>query len=134
MSNFQILLVLILHVVLYAASLFGILLICGDKLDAKHPFRIDEGTRRFNFLGLPAMGFGALMCYGENIAHVVGEKAYPYIFFGAMIVFTVIGMIIYNFVPKRWVVPLGIAGWITTFSWTFCYFWFGSGAFENHRL
>jgi hypothetical protein len=128
MTNSQLALVVILHIVLYTTVLFTTLYAMGDRLDAKHPFSIDAKGRFTIFFGVPAIGFAALMCDGDTIVHTVGEKAYPYVFYGAMIVFAVVGMILYNFVPKRWVLPLGIAGWITTFSWTFWYFWFGPGA------
>jgi hypothetical protein len=98
------------------------------RLDMKHPFTITEGGRRGLFSGIPAIGFIVLMGRGEAIAHFVGEKAYPYVFFGTFIPLALVGMILYNCVPKRWVIPLGIAGWITSFSLAYWYFWFGPSA------
>jgi len=118
----------VVHVVLYTAILFSMLCSMGDRLDTEHPFSIGEIGRRNIFIGLPAIGLAALMCSGESIPRIVGEKAYPYVFFGAMGVFAVVGIILYNIVPRKWILPLGIAGWITTFSWIFWYFLFGTGA------
>jgi hypothetical protein len=128
MTNLQLILLMVAHVVLYTTILFTMLYSMADRLDTEHPFAIQGNGQRNIFFGLPAIGFAALMCNGETIAHIVGEKAYPYVFFGAMGALIVIGIFSYNFVPRRWALPLGIAGWITTFSWTFWHFWFGAGA------
>ena len=132
MTNFDLILLVLLSMALQAAVIFGTLHLFGDRFDSKHPFSISEGSKRQLFLGVPAIGFGILMCSGRAIAHLVGEKAYPYVYFGSMILLILGGMILYNIVPKRLAVPLGIAGWITTF--TFWYFWFGPGALVHHAL
>jgi hypothetical protein len=100
----------------------------------EHPFSIDEKGRFTIFFGVTAVGCVVILCRGEAIAHIVGEKFYPYVFSGAMIIWIVVGMILYNCVSKRWHIPLGIAGWITSFSLAFWYYWFGPGAFGHHTI
>jgi len=131
-SNSQLTLVIVLHVVLYTTALFASFYILGDRLDTEHPFSLSKRGQFMIFFGVQAIGFAALMCKGEDIARIVGEKAFPYVFYGLMIVFVVIGMILYNIVPKRWILPLGIAGWITTFSWTFWHFVFHDPSHHLH--
>lgn len=131
MSNTKLVILLLVNMAIWAALIFGIQFLFGDRLDTKHPFKISEGGRRGLFFGIPAIGFGILMCKAEVIAHAVGERAYPYVYFGMFILLAVIGMVLYNHVPKRWIIPLGISGWVTTFSLTFWYFWFGPGAFGH---
>lgn len=137
MTNSQLTLVIVLHVVLYTVVLFTSFYALGDKLDKEHPFALDESARCMILFGIPAIGFAALMCNGEAMEHYlnanVSIKAFPYVLFGAMGVLIILGPILYYYVvPARWVLPLGIAGWITTFSWTFWYFWFGPGVFGHH--
>jgi len=128
MTNSQLTLVVILHVILYATVLFTMLYAMGDRLNMEHPFSIDEKGRFAIFFGVTAVGCIVILCRAEVIARIVGEKLLPYVFTGAMIIWIVVGMILYNYVPKRWHIPLGIAGWITSFSLAFWYFWFGPGA------
>ena len=124
-TNLQLTCLVMLHIVLWVVLIFGIGYLLGDRLDKKHPFSINESSRQMIFLGVPAIGFAMLICEGETIAPAVGERAYPYVFFGLMAFFLVCGFIAYNAVPKKWVLPFGIAGWITMFSWVFWYLWFG---------
>jgi hypothetical protein len=100
----------------------------GDRFDTKHPFLIEKQGRWTIFLGVPAIGFAVLLCKAKTIEDFlnvnVSVKFFPYAFFGAMAALVVAGMILYNFVPKHWVLPLGIAGWVTTFSLLLWYFVF----------
>src|ERR1700678_3893163 len=118
-ANSYITLVVIAHIALYVVILYGTLWLMGDRLKKENLFKIDENGRRMIFVGVPAIGYAALMCTGEIIAHAVGEKAYPYVFFGLMVAFGAAGMVLYNFIPEKWTILLGVAGWITTFSWTY---------------
>ena len=127
MNNSLLTLLVVLHIALWVSAVFGISYFLGDRLDKRHPFSINESSRQMIFLGVPAIGFAVLICEGEVIAHVVGEKAFPYVLFGLMALFLMCGFIAYNVVPKKWVLPLGIAGWLTMFSWVFWHLWFGLG-------
>jgi hypothetical protein len=124
MSNSQILLVMVLHVALFLTFLYVLGRIWGDRFDTQHPFAISEGARRMIFGGVPTLCLAASMYKGEAIAHAVGEKAFPYVLFAVLAAYILGGYILYRFVPKRYVMPLGIAGWLTTFSlvlWLFVF-------------
>ena len=101
-------------------------------MDTRHPFKVGEGGRRGIFFGVPAMLCAVLMCTGEQVAGIVGERAWPYVIYGFGAVFAVGGMLLYNHVPRRLVIPLGIAGWIFSFSLIYWFILFGPGAL-GHR-
>ena len=94
-----------------------------------NPFRINEGARRMIFFGIPAVPI-MLVPY-LPLEHIFGERAYPYILFGAMGIIATLGMVGYNFIPKRLIVPLGIIGWLLTASILCWYGWFGPGTFGH---
>jgi hypothetical protein len=68
----------------------------------------------------------------KSLAQAVGEKALPYVLFFTPVVIGIGGMVIYEYFPKRLIVPFGIAGWIIGLSLIYWYFWFGPGAFGHH--
>jgi hypothetical protein len=95
------------------------------------PFRIDEGARRMIFAGIPVCALAVLVLV-DSSEHILSEKYWPYIFYGIMMVVVVLGMLAYNVTPKRFILPLGIAGWIITSSILCWVGWFGPhGAFAH---
>jgi hypothetical protein len=99
-------------------------------MNKKRPYGIGEGGRRAIYFGVPMVLMAVCMCTGEFIAHLVGEKAWPYIIYGLELVIIVAGMLLYNCLPKRSVIPLGIAGWVISFLLIYWFVLFGPGALK----
>jgi hypothetical protein len=59
-----------------------------------------------------------------------GTTASAYITLAIVLTIGAISMMLYYCVPRRMIIPIGIAGWILTFSLTCWYFWFGPGALK----
>jgi hypothetical protein len=127
-SNSQLIFVIVFSVILNVTVLFTLLYALGDRLDKEHPFSIQEKGRRYIFIGVPMIGIAVILCRASAMEHFfnvnVNNNVFPYVFFGAMILCYMAGDILYRVVPKRWVLPLGIAGWVTSFSLLYWYFVF----------
>jgi hypothetical protein len=132
MSLFHIILGIIINIAIYVTVLYTMIYASGDRMD-KNLLAIGEGGRQIIFFGIPMIFLAILMCVAESVAHIVDEKSYPYVLYGIIGAVAVAGMILYNYFPKRLVVPFGIAGWVTSFSLIYWYFWFGPGAFGHHH-
>jgi len=64
----------------------------------------------------------------RGIESTFGQNAAPYVVFFTPVVIGVGGMVLYDYFPKRLVIPCGIFGWIVGMSLIYWYFWFGPGA------
>jgi hypothetical protein len=95
------------------------------------PFRISEGARRMIYFGVAAFPISILTCIAPQLEHTTGQRAMPYIFFGALFVFSILGVLAYSFTPKLLILPLGIIGWLVSASILCWYAWFGPGAFGH---
>ena len=82
------------------------------------------------FFGVAVLLVMVLGCMGERLSHILGERVFIYIFFGTMMIISILGVFAYNLTPKRLVVPLGIACWIISFSILCWWAWFGPGALK----
>ena len=67
----------------------------------------------------------------ERLAHLVGEKRFPYVFYGAMIFFVAAAMPLYNILPKKLTIPLGISCWAIAFILVYWYILWGPGALKT---
>ena len=98
----------------------------------KNPHGIGAAGRWLIFAGVPwAIIAVFIVCGQGSLDRVVGEKALPYVIFGTAAIFAIGGMILYNYFPKQYSIPVGIAGWAVTFLLLFWYYWFGPGAFGH---
>jgi hypothetical protein len=71
----------------------------------------------FSGTGMACLACGVFVF--EALARVVGERALPFAILVA-IGFVVIGtQILFEVVPKRFVIPAGVGGWILTFALLF---------------
>jgi hypothetical protein len=82
------------------------------------------------FCGVPLCISGLFTLIAAT-KHIVTENVYPYVFCGMAIILTAFSMVAYNFIPKRLILPLGIAGWIISFSILCWMLWFGPLALEH---
>ncbi len=92
---------------------------------------IGPGGRFFIFSGVPTFGVAVLVCIQEPLIRAVGLKASICIGLGMVMAFYSISMFLSNYIPKRFIIPLGIIGWILTLSLLYWFFCFGPGAFGH---
>jgi hypothetical protein len=107
-------------------------------MNEKPPSGIGPSGRWLIFFGVPVAILGVLLTstlhHGLNqIPKIVGEKSAPYFVFFTPVAVGVVGMVLYQYLPKRMHIPLGITGWIIGLSLIYWYFWFGPGAFRYHH-
>jgi hypothetical protein len=107
-------------------------------MNKKNPNGIGPSGRWSIFFGIPVTILGILLNvtlpHGlePGLANAVGETALPYVVFFTPVVIGVVGIVLYQYLPKRLVIPLGIVGWIVGLSLIYWYFWFGPGSFGHH--
>ena len=99
-------------------------------MSQKQWYQIGEGGRRLIFFGLPMVGLALLPCAilpraEQSIAQAIGNSGLGWFIYGTGAVIIVLGMVLYSHIPKRFVIPLGIAGWIVSFSLLYWYSLFG---------
>jgi hypothetical protein len=57
----------------------------------------------------------------------VSEAALPYVFVFTQVALIILGKLLYERVPRRLVIPIGVVGWLVTFSLLWWFFTFGPG-------
>lgn len=78
------------------------------------------------FAGVPVC---IMMVSAEILYHFepnISDFAFACIFWTIVMFVAIIGMIGYSIIPKPFVLPLGIIGWLIFFGVLFWKFWFGS--------
>lgn len=84
------------------------------------------------FLGVPWL-FGAILLWTwDQVAHLVGRAAMPYIAYFAPVAVVVVCMVLYDRLPKRLLVGVGIPCWILTFTLLYWFFWFKPVVIGNY--
>jgi hypothetical protein len=83
------------------------------------------------YFGVAAFPISALVCVAPWLEHAIGQRVMPYIFFGALFLFSILGILAYSFTPKRLILPLGFTGWLVSACILCWYGWFGPGAFGH---
>ena len=68
----------------------------------------------------------------KPLTNIVGSRALPYVAWGLVMLILVGNMLLYDFIPSRLVIPIGVACWILTFVLQAWYFWFGPGSLGHH--
>jgi hypothetical protein len=85
-----------------------------QRLSQAFPYGISEKGRWAFYIGVMMAPISMCLYAVESIARIVGERALPYVFFGAMIASGFACLSLYKYIPKAWAVPLGMAGWIVS--------------------
>ena len=80
------------------------------------------------FAGAPSVAMALVTCAQDSLVRAVGQGAFPYVVVAIVGASFVFSMAVYRRVPPRRVIPIGIVGWMLTFSLLFWYFWFGPGS------
>jgi hypothetical protein len=103
----------------------------------KNPQVIGRPGHWIIFLGVAVAILGVLLTatlrHGlRQLPRIVGETSAPYIVFFTPVVIGALVYAVYQYLPKRAAIPLGIVGWVLGLSLIYHYFWFGPGAFGHH--
>ena len=94
---------------------------------------IGPGGRWMIFAGAPMFFVALLLAVtGKDLplGGLVGDKAAAYLTTAIVVAFFVVAMVLYGRIPKPFVIPIGITGWVLTFVLSCWYFWFGPGALK----
>jgi hypothetical protein len=96
----------------------------------KYPHGIGPSGRWLLFAGVPVAIMAALVLATMRNGDIrgVSEKALPYVLLLVPAAIIVASWDLFHKLPKRWVIPLGIVGWLFAFVSMCWYFWFGPGA------
>ena len=97
-------------------------------MNEKYPYKVGQAGRWMIFAGVPSIGMAVVTCAQDSLNHSVGQRAFPYVVVGIVGLSFVLSMAVYHRLPKWLIIPIGIIGWILTFSLVCWYFWFGPGA------
>jgi hypothetical protein len=92
------------------------------------------GGRLDIYVGFPVLVAALLTPLFGRLSKLVGQKYDVYVIVG--IIFAIIGTYLYllNWMPKKWALPMGIAGWLITLALVFWFFFFGPGAFGHSHF
>jgi quinol-cytochrome oxidoreductase complex cytochrome b subunit len=86
----------------------------------KKPFKTNEGARGMIFFGVSVSILAVLTWIDESLQHMVNDKILCCIFLGEAGIATALGLIAYRIIPKRFILPIGIIGWLIFFLILFC--------------
>jgi hypothetical protein len=100
----------------------------GKHVSEKHPYGLTATGYWLIFLGVPWLAGAILFCNWRLLQHSVGEQALPYVLYCAPVAVGVGCMVLFNWLPKRIIVPVGVICWLLTFTLLFRYFWYDPGA------
>lgn len=100
-------------------------------MNKKHPYGIGPTGRWLIFAGFP-FSFCAILLTStmtnDGGIRGISEKFLPYVIAGVPSALMIGGMVLYGYLPKRLVIPVGIIGWAISVSVLCWFFWFGPGA------
>ena len=61
------------------------------------------------------------------MARIVGERALPYVLVLALMVIVGTSFYLYDRIPRRFILPIGLLGWMLLITFGCWYGWFGAG-------
>jgi hypothetical protein len=64
------------------------------------------------YLGAPMFVIAVLALFMERLPRLVGESAFPYVALGIALAVIAISLFLYDRIPQRFIIPIGIVGWI----------------------
>jgi hypothetical protein len=103
-------------------------------MNEKYPHGIGPGGRWYIYSGIPFAVIAIFFVATERSSdHIFWGKVSPYVDLFAIGTISVAALILYDYLPKQLVIPLGVIGWVVSFSVLCWYFWFGPGAFGHHH-
>jgi hypothetical protein len=101
-----------------------------QAMTEQYPHGIGPGGRWLLFAGVPVAIMAALVLatMRNGLIRGVGETALPYVILLVTASIIMVCWSLFHRLPKRWLIPLGLIGWIFAFVSMCWYFWFGPGA------
>jgi hypothetical protein len=101
-------------------------------MNKKKPY--GSGGRWLIFAGVPTIITAFFFIITDNFSpHLISPNVEPYTNAFIPVLIVIGSMVLYDRVPQRLVIPLGITGWVLGLSLLYWYFWFGPGAFGHHH-
>lgn len=127
--------------ILFAGGLIGVIVgvvvsVIVLRMDPRREQEIEEryvGARgRMSiYFGVPVFVVVLLAPLLSMLGNVVGQNADIYVDLGVALVVIALSLVLYDHIPKRFVVLLGVISWLLTLSVAAWFFFFGAGAFGH---
>jgi len=93
-----------------------------------YPKGIGPTGRWLIFSGANWAVVALFICASRSLEPVVGERSWPYVIYGTPGIIVIASAVLYDHIPSRLIVPVGLIGWAFAVSLLLWYFWFGPGA------
>ena len=77
--------------------------------------QLGPGVRYFIWGGIPGSAIMLEVFLSGKLAWRLGEKFAAYALLGIAGVISIVGLILYDYIPERLVIPLGVTGWLMFF-------------------
>ncbi len=123
--------------VLIAGGIIGFIvgLVVSAKVAKADPKTEEEIERKYVglggrlriYLGFPFFVMALLTSLLGQLPRLVGEKYFVYVALGIVLAITAVSLFLYDRIPKRFIVPIGIVGWMLTLSLIIWFFFFEPG-------
>jgi hypothetical protein len=84
-------------------------------MKTRNPISTNEGARQMIWFGVPTCVFGMLVWLDRSFQHKASDMVWCYILLGEAAIVIVLGLIAYKRIPKLFILPIGIVGWIVSF-------------------
>ena len=89
------------------------------------------------YLGAPVfimVATGMLTPAGKLLTHALGDNVATYVILGIILMVIAVSLFLYDYTPKKLVVPIGVIGWLLTLALIIWFFFFGPGVFGHSSL
>jgi hypothetical protein len=80
------------------------------------------------YLGAPVFVMALLACFFERLLDKVGAATGAYVALGIALVIIAVSLVLYDRIPAKLIIPIGIIGWMLTLSMILWFFLFRLGA------
>jgi hypothetical protein len=89
------------------------------------------------YLGAPIfimVATGMLTPVEKLLTHALGDNVATYVMLGIVLMVIAVSLFLYDYTPKKLVVPIGVIGWLLTLALIIWFFFFGPGVFGHSSL
>lgn len=101
----------------------------GPKIIAESERKYIRSSDRLRiYFGFPVFFIALLTPLFERLPRLVGEKYFIYVTLGIALAVIALSLVLFDRIPKRFIVPIGIIGWMLTLSLIAWFFFFGPGS------
>jgi hypothetical protein len=97
-----------------------------EEIEKKY---VGLGGRLQIFLGAPVFVMALLVRFFERLLDKAGGSTGAYVALGIILVMVAVSLVLYDRIPAKLIIPIGVIGWMLTFSMMLWFFLFRSGAF-----